>query len=179
MWQLAAMAAMSMIQNAQQSRINNKLSEQNRDAAVVSQTYENRSLNERLREEQEIAGDKALEMKKEALKATSTLQARGRNISGADGLSQEIVNDLGTALGQLRENVAGKQRQTALEKKGTTSRAESRINSMPKTKYNPAMDLASAGLSIYGDFKGSQRSHSAATGGKGVLEFGDYFWGRK
>lgn len=178
MWFQLAMAAFSMVQGVQASKAQDKLSEQNRDSAVMSQTYENRSINEGLREDQDIAADQKLEATIATLKNQSTLQARGRNVSGADGQSKELGNELGRAIQQINSTLEGRQRQAEMEKKGTSARAESRINSVPKGSYNPIMDIASTGLSIYGDFKGAQRDHTAATGGKGKLEFSDYFWGR-
>lgn len=178
MWFALGTLALTAFQSMQASKANNELSEQNYESAVTSQTYENRGINEGLREDQDIYSDKKLEMMKEAMKAKSTLQARGRSISGADGQSQEITNSLGLAINQMKSTLEGQQRQTDMEKKGTTASAQSRINSIPKTSYNPLMDIASTGLSIGTDFKAAQSAHSAATAGKGKLEWVDWVGGK-
>ena len=176
-WIASAGLALSVYTGSQASKANNALSEANYESAVTSQTYENRGINEGLREDQDIAADRKLEMMKDALKAKSTLQARGRSVSGADGQSQEITNNLGLAINQLNSTLEGRQRQVEMEKKGTTASAQSRINSMPKTNYNPLSDIVSTGLSIGTSFNTAKRQYHDDTGGKGVLEFADYAWG--
>lgn len=176
-WVATATLALTAYQGHQSAKANNAVSEQNHKAALIAQTYENRSINEGLREEQDIAADKKLEMQKQALKATSTLQAQGRSVAGGDGISQEIMNNLGSAVSQLEATVAGKRRQASMEKRGATARAQSRINSMPKVSYNPVADVAQAGLAIYGDFKTESRAVHQASGGAKDLSALDYFWG--
>lgn len=176
-WVASAGLALTVYTGSQASKSQNALSEANHESAVTSMTYENRGINEGLREDQAIAADKKLEMMKQALKAQSTLQARGRSVSGADGQSKEISNNLGHAISQINATLEGRSRQAEMEKRGTSARAESRINSVPKTSFNPMADVAQAGLSIYGGYKDAQRQYSADTGGKGDLEFSEYFWG--
>lgn len=179
-WVATATLAVSAYTGHQASKANNELSEQNRDNAVISQTYDNRSLNERQREEDEVTADKKLEARIAAMKAKSTLQAQGKNIDGnsMDSQRKSIDNSLGRVLSQLDSNSESQRRQLDMSKKGTTASAQSRINSVPKTKYDPTADIAGAGLSIYGGFKSAQREHGKTHANKLTAKqyaFGD--WG--
>ncbi|WP_432473731.1 virion core protein, T7 gp14 family [Amphritea sp. HPY] len=176
-WVATATLAVTAYTSHEASKTNNALSEQNRDAAVVSQTYDNRSLNEQLRQEEELNADKKLELRLQALNAESTMQASERGVAGTsvDRQSQEVSNMLGLAIQQINDNEAGSRNQLEMSKKGTTAQAQSRINSMPKTSYNPMADIAKTGLSIYGGF-GQAKSAAKANDLK-QPSFTDYAFG--
>lgn len=177
MWPQLAMMAVSMIAGSQQSRAQNAAALQNRDSAVLSQTYENRALNDRQRQEEQMTMEKAVEAQVQALQAGGMIQASERNISGVsyERQQQDVQDAYGQVVAQLTGNTAGQRRQLELSKKGTSAQAQSRINSMPLTSYNPAMDIVQGGLAIAGDYSGKKFAMKQSTGKE--LSFKDYTFG--
>lgn len=158
-WVAVASTSLSLYAGYETAKQSEDLSEDNREASVVAQTYDNRQLNERQRQQEEVTSDQKLEARIKALRAESTMQAAGRNISGVsvDRQRQDVRDSLGNVISQLNSNTANQRQQLKADKISTTSTAQSRINSVPKKSYNPLMDLAQGGLSIYGGFQGAKR----------------------
>jgi hypothetical protein len=176
-WVAVGTLAVTAITSYQANSANNKAAAKNGLAAIQAQTYENRGLNEQTREQGEVDSDRKLEAMKEALKAKGTIQAQAKNVTGStEGTSQEITNNLGNFLSQIQANQDSRGRALENSKRGTSAQATDRINSMPKTKYNPTADLAKAGLSIYGGYKAD--GAAAKAGGFSQPSFGDYAYGR-
>jgi len=176
-WVASAGLAISLYAGSQAADAQNELSDENWENAILSQTYENRGLNERQREEDQITADKKLEATISALQAKSSLQAKGKNIAGVsmDRQAQDVNDALSMVLTQLNDNASSQRRQLDFDKEGASSRAQSRINSVPKTSYDPTMDIAKTGLSIYGGFKDTQSKAKIA--GMEPVTFGSYVRG--
>jgi len=166
--------------NKRLSKYQNIRTVQDRDNAVISQTYTNQGLNEQLRQEEEITADQKLELQIQALQASSNEQLRDNGVAGvsSDRRQASISTALGNAISQLDSNAAGTRRQTELEKKGGAHRTASRINSMQLIKpqaYNPTADIAKGGLQIYGGYQGAKAD--ARTADKPEPSFTQYAFG--
>lgn len=146
-----AQLAMSVIQGNQASDAQNAFSEQNANNAIEAQTNSNRAINRRLLQEQEVAGDKKRRLLVQMIEAQSTRAATGKTTSGntIDRLSRSINNQVGQAIEDINYNLSGALLNAEDEKLGVSSRTQSRINSVPRTSYDPTFDLIKGGLNIY------------------------------
>jgi len=166
--------------NAKASERNQKkLSEANRNNAVIAQTYSNRGANEQLRQGEEVAADQELELQIQALQASSSLQTVNNGVAGVsiDRKQSSVGMALSKALSQMESNAAGARAQLAMQKKGTEARTTGRINSMPfyTNTYNPAVDIAKTGLQIYGGYQDSNAALKNAD--KPTQSFTQYVFG--
>ena len=143
-----------------------ELAKQNRDNAVTAQTYQNRGINEQIRQSEDIASINKRKARTAAIRTEGTMKAQGRQISGSSmkRFMAQTQNALGEELSNIVYNTNGNRRQAEMSKKATTSQTKSRINSTPYKKYNPANDLLDSGLSIYTKQMDAKR-HKESTGG--------------
>lgn len=176
-WIATAGLTLTAYQGYSQAESNNKTADKNYKSAIEAQADDNTQLNEQTRQQEEIDADKNLEARIQALRAQSTLQAQGRNVSGTsvDRQQQAVNNSLGSFLQDSMSNMEATRRQLEMNKKGITTQTQSRINSTPKTKYNPTVDIISTGLTIYGGF--SDAKATAAKNDTKAPSFKDYATG--
>lgn len=156
---------------------NNEIADQNYTSAIEAQTIDNRQLNEQTRQQEEQDADQNLEARIQALRAQSALQAQGRNVSGTsvDRQRNAVTNSLGKYMQDAEANRESARRQLDVSKKGTSAQTQSRINSTPKTSYNPTLDIISTGLTIKGDYNNAKKD--AAKADLKTPTFSDYIMG--
>jgi len=175
MWMQLAGLGLSVIQGFGNAKDNNKMSKANRDNAVMAQTYDNRAINARLRQSEDVSAGEKRAVRLAALETNSAMKAQGKNIGGTthQRLLQKPFNIAAAQIQNANYNERGERMQAISEKKGTTAAAQSRINSMPIKKYNPMGDILNAGLSIAGNR--AQLNTARAGAGLDSLSWGDYF----
>lgn len=149
---MGGQALLSMKQNADMADAQNALYAQNAEHAINAQTNENRGINERVRQEQDVAAQNKRKLLVDMISAQSTSKATGKALTGnsVDRLQQTISNQVGQMINDLNYNIEGMLRNAEMQKEGTNSKAQSRINSVQRADYDPTLDFLSAGLSIYG-----------------------------
>lgn len=162
---MGAQTALTIAQNRKATKEQNAFYEQNAENAIEGQTYENRGINERVRQEQDVAGQQKRKKLVEALSAQSTAKARGKTTAGIsiERLEQSVNNQLGEFIADINYNLEGALRNAEMQKEGVTAQTESRINSVPKADYDADADLIRGGLQIASGYQSDQRALKAAS----------------
>ena len=178
MWILFAQSALGIMQNASNAAAQNRLSEENRLNAIKAQGDDISALNEQNREQNDIAQENKMDALRQSLQVKGQMKAQSRSVTGGiEKHIQEVNNGLGRAFGQMQATQDGRARQLVREKEGIRTNTDNRIRSMPKVNYNPMMDIASAGLSIAGDFS-AKKSQATLTGVNPDYNRDDWLHGR-
>lgn len=141
---------LSMYQGKQAADAQNDLAEQNAENAIIADARTNRSINDRLRQEQEVAGNQKRKAIVSMIKAQSSYAARGGTTSGqsVDKLVQSINNQIGEAIDDINFNLSGAVLNAEGQRESTRAKTISRINSVPRTDFNEGLALLEGGLNI-------------------------------
>ena len=174
MWMALASTTFNILNGMGGADANNKMAKANRDNAVLSQSYENRGINERLRQEEEALSQQKREVVEAAMVKKSMMQATENGVGGTARTrsSRNVTNHAGRSIANANANLGSYRAQAESDKRATEAKAQSRINSMPYKKYNPMMDLVSGGLQIAGGKSSFDKQQASI--GKPKSTWGEY-----
>ena len=141
---------LSIMQGRASAKAQNEVYEQNADNAITAGVLVQRGVNERLRQEQDVAGQNKRQLLAQMIQAKSTRAARGSELEGVslDRITRSIENQVGQAISDIDYNLSGAILNAETQKESVNAKAESRINSVTRAEFDPTYALLEGGLNI-------------------------------
>lgn len=157
----AGQSIMGFIGKNQEAQRQNQVEEQNRVNALAAQRDEQRQTTTRLMQEQDATAQrKHLALVEEAEKSAEvSVSAAGANVAGlsVDNLIADVTRRTSTNLTTLDRNYEMTAAQLQAEADASTTRAQSRINSVSRASspsiLAPLMGVVGAGVKAYGQYE--------------------------
>jgi len=170
---MAAMAAVSVAQQADAAKQQTALAKQNQKSAHQSllDAYDAQSVQSN--QQRDAAGQAATQNAVEAAQARASMQAAASdsNISGLsiDSLINEATRQEATNYQNLAVNQSYAEEQRQREGAGLRNQAQSRIDAVPRGSFSPILGLLQIGASAYAGKAGAKTPAApAAAASKGT-----------
>lgn len=159
---VAGAMVLDVFAGASAAKAANKAAEEQRDAMVIGQTYENRASNLAFQKELDDSADQKLDQQIKALEAESRAQNDTSGVGGKtkDRVLQQYENTLGKVYTQYERAERIARQQHKLSMKAANHNLSGRINQIQVSSFDPTQEIIGTGLKIR-DMYGSEKSRQA------------------